>query len=159
MKRRANRYVVPALLSVATVVVAMNAWLAFRAVDSLLLSQHWVEHTWQVINQVDIIMGLAKDAETGSRGFLITGEEAYLQPYKDARRELPPQLDRYQQLTADNPNQLPRIMEMRAVLDQRLALLEEGIELRRKGEHEAMRSMVVQLLRRVVAVQRGNRMA
>jgi signal transduction histidine kinase len=143
MKRRANRYVVPALLFAASIVVALNASLAFRAVDSLLLSQHLVEHTWQVINQVEIIMGLAKDAETGSRGFLITGDEVYLQPYKDARRELPQQLDRFQQITADNPNQLPRIMEMRAVLEQRLVLLEEGIELRRKGQHEALRSMVL----------------
>ena len=83
MKPRANRYVVPALLFAATIIVALNALFAFRAVGSMLDSQHWVEHTWQVINQVERIMSSAKDAETGSRGFLITNNEAYLGPYHD----------------------------------------------------------------------------
>ena len=143
MKASANRFVVPALLFAATVIVALNAWFAFRAVDSLLQSQHWVEHTWQVINQVESIMGSAKDAETGSRGFLITGDDLYLQPYKDARRELPQELDHFQWLTSDNPAQLPRITEMRAVLEQRLALLEAGIDLRRSGNNDAIRAMVL----------------
>src|ERR1700722_1080322 len=143
MKASANRFVVPALLFAATVIVAFNAWFAFRAVDSLLLSQHWVEHTWQVINQVESIMGSAKDAETGSRGFLITGDDLYLQPYKDAQRELPQELDHFQWLTSDNPAQLPRITEMRAVLEQRMALLQEGIDLRRSGNNDAIRALVL----------------
>jgi signal transduction histidine kinase len=143
MKRRANRYVVPALLFVAALIVALNAWFAFRAVNSLLLSQYWVEHTWQVINQVESIMGSAKDAETGSRGFLITGNDAYLEPYEDARRDLPQQLDHFQRLTNDNPSQLPRITEMRAVLEQRLAMLQEGIDLRRSGKDDAIRAVVL----------------
>jgi signal transduction histidine kinase len=142
MKSRANRFVVPALLLAATVVVALNALFAFRAVGSLLESEHWVEHTWRVINQVEIIMSSAKDAETGNRGFLITGDEAYLQPYHDARRELPRELNEFQRLTVDNPSQQARITEMRAVLEQRLALLAEGIELRRNSKND-LRALVL----------------
>jgi signal transduction histidine kinase len=142
MKSRANRFVVPALLLVATVVVALNALFAFRAVGSLLESEHWVEHTWRVINQVESIMSSAKDAETGNRGFLITGDEAYLQPYHDARRELPRELDEFQRLTVDSPSQQARITEMRAVLEQRLALLAEGIELRRNSKND-LRALVL----------------
>jgi signal transduction histidine kinase len=142
MKSRANRFVVPALLLAATVVVALNALFAFRAVGSLLESEHWVEHTWRVINQVEIIMSSAKDAETGNRGFLITGDEAYLQPYHDARRELPRELDEFQRLTVDNPSQQARITEMRAVLEQRLSLLAEGIELRRNSKND-LRALVL----------------
>src|SRR5579871_2623527 len=136
MKSRANRFVVPALLFAATVVVAINAWFAFRAVGSLLESEHWVEHTWRVINQVEVIMSSAKDAETGNRGFLITGDEAYLQPYYDAQKELPNDLDEFQRLTTDNPSQQARITEMRAVLEQRLALLQQGIDLRRHNTND-----------------------
>src|SRR5271154_6484889 len=133
MKPQPSRILVPALLLAATVVVVLNAWFAFRAVDALLESQHWVEHTWQVINQVERIMSSAKDAETGNRGYLITGNEDYLQPYNSATRDLPTEINRFQSLSSDNPVQQSRITEMRAVIEQRLALLQQGIDLRRSG--------------------------
>jgi signal transduction histidine kinase len=143
MKPKANRIVVPALLLAAIVVVSLNAWFAFRAIDSLLESEHWVEHTWQVINQVERVMGSAKDAETGSRGFLITGDDAYLEPYHNANRDLPKELDRFQLLTSDNPNQQAHIKEMRSVVEQRLALLQEGIDLRRNNSHDTLHALVL----------------
>lgn len=143
MKPKASRYVVPALLFVATFVVALNAWLAFRAVNALLRSEHSVEATWQAINQVEQIMSSAKDAETGNRGYLITGEDDYLQPYYVATRDLPVELDHFEAMTADNPGQKSRITEMRAVIEQRLALLQQGIDLRRTEDKETVRSLVI----------------
>jgi signal transduction histidine kinase len=143
MKPKANRYLVPGLLFVATVIVALNAWFAFRAVGSLLESEHSVEHTWRVINTVERIMSSAKDAETGNRGYLITGDEAYLQPYNDAVRDLPKELDDFQHLTLDNPSQQARVTEMRAVLEQRLALLQQGIDLRRSHSTDIVRPLVL----------------
>src|ERR1700754_3102833 len=123
MKSRPSRLLIPSLLIFAAVVVALNAWAGFRAIQSLHDSEYWVAHTWQVINQVESIMSSAKDAETGSRGYLITGDEAYLAPYTAARRDLPGELDRFKSLTVDNPSQRLHLSEMRAVLDERLDLL------------------------------------
>src|ERR1700735_1040234 len=117
MKSSSNRILVPALLVLATLVVAVNAWFAFRAVNELLASEGWVEHTWEVINQVERIMGSAKDAETGTRGFLITGDETYLQPYRQALQDLPAELDRFESLTRDSPSQQRRFKQMRAVTE------------------------------------------
>jgi signal transduction histidine kinase len=78
-------------------------------------------------------MSSAKDAETGNRGYLITGEDAYLAPYNEAVRELPGELDTFQSLTVDNPIQQRNIAEMREVVQRRLSLLHRGIELRRSG--------------------------
>lgn len=143
MKQKASRYLVPSLLFLAILVVALNAWLAFRAVEALFRSEYWVEHTWQTIDQVERIMGSAKDAETGNRGYLITGDDSYLDPYYAARRDLPAELDHFRSLTADNPSQQDRITEMRAVLEQRLALLDEGIQLRRSGSKDSIHLMVL----------------
>ena len=77
-------------------VVAFNTWLAFRSVQSLLDSESWVQHTLRVINQVEQIMGSAKDAETGTRGFLITGDDNYLEPYSVAIKELPGEMNQFQ---------------------------------------------------------------
>jgi len=143
MKPQANRVVVPALLFAAILVVSFNAWLAFRSVESLLSSEFWVAHTWQAISQVDRIMGSAKDAETGSRGFLITGDDNYLDPYFSATRDLPTELNHFQSLTSDNPSQQVRLTEMRAVIDQRLALLEQGIDLRRSGDTNSVHALIL----------------
>jgi signal transduction histidine kinase len=133
MKPKLGRSLVPLILLAATFIVALNAWVAFRAVDALTQAEYLVEHTWQVINQTERIMSSAKDAETGNRGFLITGEDIYLEPYTDAVQELPDELDRFQSLTADNPEQQRNVAEMRQAIQRRLELLRQGIEVRRKG--------------------------
>ncbi len=143
MRSRPSRFFIPSLLVVTAVVVALNAWFGFRAIQSLHDSEYWVAHTWQVINQVESIMSSAKDAETGNRGYLITGDESYLEPYTVARHDLPEMLDRFKDLTSDNSNQQRRLMEMQAVLEQRLDLLEQGIELRHRNDRDTVRSMVL----------------
>ena len=123
----------PALLLAIVVVVTLNAWLAFHSVTVLVRNQALVEHTWQVITQVERIMGSAKDAETGSRGYLISGGEEYLAPYTAAVRELPGEVDQLQTLTADNAGQQSRVQQLRRVLQQRLAVLQQIIDLRGRG--------------------------
>ncbi len=143
MKSSPNRILVPALLLLATLIVAANAWFAFRAVTALLTSEHWVEHTWQTANQVERIMSSAKDAETGTRGYLLTGEDKYLQPYQDALHDLPVELDRFHSLTSDNPSQQQRIAGMRAVIEQRLSLLQQSIDLRRTGSVDTLHAFIL----------------
>lgn len=77
MKSSKNKFLVPALLVSAIVVVAFNTVLAINALNRLDLNQAMVEHTWMVINDVEQIMSSSKDAETGSRGFLITNDDSY----------------------------------------------------------------------------------
>ena len=67
MKLRSSRVVVPALLLLAVIIVSLTTALAYRTLNTLDYSQYWVDHTWEVISQVENIMGSAKDAETGVR--------------------------------------------------------------------------------------------
>ena len=143
MKPRTHDAVVPALLFAAIAIVSLNAWFAFRSIDVLLHGEDWVQHTWHVINQVESITSSAKDAETGNRGFLITGDDEYLAPYRSALKELPRELDEFQRLTADNASQQTRVIEMRAVLEQRISLLQQGIDLRRGGDRDSVHALVL----------------
>jgi signal transduction histidine kinase len=143
MRSRPSRFLIPSLLLLAAGVVALNAWFGFRAIQALHDSEYWVAHTWQVINQVESIMSSAKDAETGSRGYVLTGNEAYLEPYTTARKELPTKLDQFAALTIDNPSHRTQLTEMRAVLDQRLDLLQETIDLRKQDDRDTVRMFVL----------------
>ncbi len=128
-----NQKALTVVLLLAVAIVVGNTWLAFRSIDVLVDSENWVQHTLQVINQVERIMSSAKDAETGNRGFLITGEDRYLEPYTDALRQIPAELDVFGKLTSDNQSQQDRLVELRAASGQRLDLLAKGIAEKRKG--------------------------
>ncbi len=133
LDRQAGRAIIPALFALGVAIVVINAWLAFHSVEALLGDEHAVEHTWQVIYQVEHIQTSVIAAETGSRGFLLTGDNSYLGPYTEALQTLPADLDLLRRLTADNSVQQAKIEQLSGGIGQRLALLEHGIDLRRSG--------------------------
>jgi signal transduction histidine kinase/CHASE3 domain sensor protein len=126
----------------AVLIVAGNAWLALRSIEQLNQSQKWVAHTWQVLNEIDLLTGSLKDAESGSRGYLITSDEEYLAPYKKAKQDLPNQLAQLQELTSDNPSQQKRAEELRSIIQERMAILEQGIQMHREQSADAAKMLV-----------------
>lgn len=54
---------------------------------SFVESNKWIIHTHEVINNLDELLSTLKDAETGQRGYLITGLPDYLEPYNDASKK------------------------------------------------------------------------
>jgi signal transduction histidine kinase len=133
MRPRWAEILAGAALFVALVVVCLNAWLAVRSVRVLEESQNWVSHTWQVINDTERIMSSMKDAESGNRGYLLTGDPVYLAPYTQATHDLPDEFSHIKGLTADNPAQQASIAQMRSLVNRRLQLLQTGIGQRRSG--------------------------
>jgi len=143
MKRRSTEILISGALVAVLLVVCLNAWLALRSVEILGTSQYWVSHTWQAINSLERVMSSMKDAETGNRGYLLTGDPDYLEPYTRASRDLPAEINDTQKLTIDNPSQQARFPEMRAVVEQRMNLLEQGIDERRAGNRDTLRLLVL----------------
>jgi signal transduction histidine kinase len=129
-KAVSRRTVIPIVLACAILFVVSNVWVALSSVQSLELSHRWVDHTWEVIAQVEQMIGAAKDAETGSRGYLLTGDRDFLQPYQKAKAELPAGLNAFKQLTSDNSSQQFRADEMRQLMEHRLELSEQNHAIR-----------------------------
>lgn len=70
----------------ATLVLMMAlAWISYSSIGELRSTSHWVSHTHEVLGQLERVSSELKDAETGQRGYLITGEDRYLEPYNSAR--------------------------------------------------------------------------
>jgi signal transduction histidine kinase/DNA-binding response OmpR family regulator len=78
----------------------------------------WVEHTDRVINNLNESSKLTVDLETGMRGFLITGEEHFLDPYEVAKPRIIADLRNLQELVADNPQQLDRLKRLEALQNE-----------------------------------------
>src|ERR1700722_20202379 len=62
---------------------------AYRSISSLTGTNHLVAHTQQVLGDIAEVLSLVKDTETGQRGYIITGEESFLQPFQAAVAGVP----------------------------------------------------------------------
>ena len=133
MKPRFKSMLLPLLLLAGAIIVFLNAWWAFQSVRTLATNAFWLAHSWQVVHQVERVLGSTVNAETGERGYLISGKDNYLEPYTMARQELPGELTRLQSLTSDNPGQQGRVRDLLATVDRRMLVLERAIEMRRHG--------------------------
>ena len=111
---------------------------AYRSLNSLTNTSHLVTHTHQVLEHIAEVLSLLKDAETGQRGYLITGDETYLEPYRRALDGLPKVVKELRELTADNANQLKRMDEAEPVMAARLATLKRIIAVRREAGLEVV---------------------
>ena len=109
--------------------VAIGSWQALQSQREAATS---VTHTLEVIRQIDIILAAAIDAETGQRGFLLTGEERYLAFYNSVRGAMPGYLQRLRAMVSDNEGQLSRLESLERLVNEKLEDLANTITRHRK---------------------------
>ncbi len=119
------------VIAVALLVVALvaDAVLSLHNIREVATSVQWVSHTNEVLSRLEAVLSTLKDAETGQRGYLLTGEPAYLEPYRDAVDRLPRQIADLRQLTLDNPAQTVRVLRLDQLASEQLAILRRGLDL------------------------------
>ncbi len=90
-----------------------------------------VTRSHAISSRLEALMGRVTDGETGERGYLLTGDETYLEPYVLFTTTIDKLYGALAALTADDPIQRPQILQLRALLDQRKDELKNIIQLRR----------------------------
>jgi methyl-accepting chemotaxis protein len=127
--------------SLALAMIAIIGTTAFRSTSKLIETAGWSEHTTEVIASVEDLLSGMKDAETGQRGYLLTGEEHYLEPYTQSRAPVEREFQELRKLTADNPNQQRRLGALEPLIADKYRELQETIDLRKdkdKGVEAAL---------------------
>ncbi len=110
----------------AALVVATSFW----AFDQIGAAAEARNNTFDLVSRVDAVMSELKDAETGQRGYLLTGDEAFLRPYLAVRDSVRGHLEELRQLT-QIPAARAHLDAMLPLLDAKLIELSKAIELRR----------------------------
>ena len=124
--------------ALAAALVASTFWLASR----MHTENEWVRHTLAVRNHIAQMMILVQRAESGQRGYLLTGRDVYLPPYNDAMAALPPGLDEAAKLVADNPAQVQAVERLRSLVTDKLSELRTTVEDRKAGQTNQALSIV-----------------
>lgn len=116
---------------------------SYRTVVQQAEDAGWVSHTDEVLYQLGQLLSSLQDAETGQRGYLITGVDRYLEPYTSGAARAEDLRKRVAQLVSDNPRQESRAESLEPLITDKLAELQETIETRRTGDFAAARNIVL----------------
>jgi len=121
------------MLCASLAVVLGVALLSYRSSKAMSLAQNQRDLTQNIVRGNAALLSTLKDAETGQRGFLLTGEIRYLEPYTDAVAALPQLLQRLESATAPRSEQNRRLQRIRQLVDEKRAELKATIDLRQAG--------------------------
>src|SRR4249920_3893250 len=124
-----------AVLVVALVAGPVNLSKVYGATEA-------VAHTQAVRAALQELLTTTIDAETGQRGFIITGDDSYLEPYARSQRTIEADVVRVRSLTADNTVQQEDLERVAAAVNRRLELIEQSIRLRRDSGFAAAQAIV-----------------
>jgi len=111
--------------------------------DQIHLSEKRVIRTHEVLTVLETVTSNLKDAETGQRGYLLTSEEDYLEPYYSALTNLPVKFQRLELLIKNNPEKLKQLIPLRALVNKKLAELDDTILLHSVGRVDSALELVL----------------
>jgi len=114
---------VATIMTLPVVVLLGSASLAFLAERRTGTTLEATQHAYAVQHEIDAVLTDLVDAETGTRGFLLTGDTAYLSPYERGAAAVHGNLDQLSSLTAGNPDQAASLQRLQLLITDRLTLL------------------------------------
>jgi signal transduction histidine kinase/ActR/RegA family two-component response regulator len=97
-------------------------------------ANRWAEHSLMVMQASEHLFSLIQDAETGQRGFLLTGDESYLAPFYTAKTEIPAAQETLRGLTSDNPVQQSRLSKLYPLVERKIRELSRTVDLAKGGK-------------------------
>lgn len=142
MNRLAEKFVAGGF-SLALLLLGSVGAASYWSLQKLKEDKQWVTHTNQILNILDDLNHGFLKAESGQRGFMLTGKADYLKNYGANKQEVYQALKALRQLTRDNPNQQRRLDTLKPLIDRRFKLLEELINLLKQNSSDRSKQIVI----------------
>lgn len=129
---------------VAVLTLLLVGGSAFAQMRQMRADQAAVAEATEVTARIDAVLHTVLDAETGQRGYVITGRSSYLQPYEQAVWRVEQDLDALQSIQSNDPRQsAAAVAQLRTAVEAKLDELAQTIELRRSEGFEAAQTVVL----------------
>jgi signal transduction histidine kinase len=116
--------------SLLFVMAGLVVWLSALQQDS----SKWVGRSLSLESALNQLQTTLTDAETGQRGYLLTGHDDYLKPYQRAKEQLPAAIDRVERIAGPASKQFARLQQLRHLSDAKFAELQSTIDKRQNGQ-------------------------
>ena len=127
----------------ALAILSALGWLSYHEMSSIIVFEEWERHSHGKVRELGDLLSRMREVETINRGFVISGNEKYLEPYKSALNEIERTLVLLRDMERDNPQQQKRLDSIAPLIREKLSMLEETIDLRKtKGFQAASRAEI-----------------
>jgi two-component system, sensor histidine kinase and response regulator len=130
--------------ALALVILAAIGWLSHKSMTSMIVSEQWERHAMDEMRELSELLSKLREVESMNRGYIITGNEKYLEPRKESLKVIERKLKLLRDMEQVNSQQQKRRLDNIAALTrEKLAMVEATIELRRtKGFLVASQSVM-----------------
>ncbi|MES1024111.1 response regulator [Gloeocapsa sp. BRSZ] len=132
-----------ASFALALTMLSTIGLVSYRNTAQLIDTARRENHSYRVITELEDLSSRIKDAETGQRGYILTGDRRYLEPYNAAITVIERNINNLRQLTSDNPSQQNRIATLEPLVNRRIALIQQTLTLQETQGLEAARQIVL----------------
>ena len=119
--------------SISIVILIVSSTASFLSINSLLKSNQLVNHTQQIIYNLNNSQRIVLEAQTGVRGFLVTGNDDFLQRYLQSKIELAEVVKELEVLTTNNNKQQIYLRALKSEHQKLYNYLREKVFLKRQG--------------------------
>ncbi len=121
-----------------TIILIAVGVFSFKNSQKFIDTNQWVSHTHEVLYEFESIAASTIDIQSGVRGFVITNNEDFLEPYYNGKKRIFEQLDKVTNLSSDNLVQEKNIENLRKNVELIIKAREEAIEIRKKDSKKAI---------------------
>ena len=129
------------LVAVAAVIII--AVLSYDSSRQTTATSQGLTRSIEALSRLQGMLSTLKDAETGQRGYLLTGRESYLEPFETGKQALGPEIAAARSLVADDPAQRHRLESLIALANVKMQELAQTVDLRRAGQADAAMALVL----------------
>ncbi len=126
----------------AALTLMIIAVVSYRTTAGLIENDQRITASFDIRAELRKLLSELQDAETGQRGYLLTGDDAYLEPYRAALGKIGTGIDALQQLTAGSSGQQRQVVAMQPLIAAKLTELKRTIDLRRSAGFDAALKVV-----------------
>ena len=133
----------PVGIAVVVAIIVANTALSYRNTVQLYAAADGLAHSERVQAALEQVLTSAAEAETGQRGYLITGNERYLEPFTAAEHRIDSEVSRLAQLTRDNAEQEAEVPRLQRFVVQKLDELRLIIAVRKENGSDAANALVL----------------
>ncbi|AXO80911.1 PAS domain S-box protein [Olleya aquimaris] len=109
-----------AMLYISALVILVVGALTYRSVTEVTKSSEMITHTYKVNVELEQILSYLKDAETGQRGYIITNDSVFLEPYLSARNRINNSFAELKVLTKNTPQLKSKLIDVNTLINKRL---------------------------------------
>ncbi|MEH2072022.1 MAG: response regulator [Nostoc sp.] len=126
----------------ASAILVLIGVISYQNTILLINNNNQVQKTQEKINKLEELLSEMKDAETGQRGYILTGQESYLEPHQAALRNIDRTIEELEDLIAAHPSQQKQFVILKPLIAAKLAILKQTIDLRQNQGFEAALELI-----------------